>query len=181
MMRGNDPVDEKEYLTDAFGREAVSFIERHKDKPFFLYLAFNAVHSPLQSIQKYLDRFANISDQKRRTYAAMESAMDDAVGKVLDTLRKNNLEENTLVIFISDNGGPTLSTTSKNDPLRGYKGQVYEGGVRIPYMVQWKGRLPAGKVDDRPVIQLDILPTALAAAGVEIKPEWKLDGVNLLP
>ena len=180
MMRGNDPVDEKEYLTDAFGREAVSFIERHKEKPFFLYLAFNAVHSPLQSIQKYLDRFPQITDQKRRTFAAMESAMDDAVGKVLDTLRKNGLEEDTLIYFVSDNGGPTQSTTSKNDPLHGYKAQTYEGGIRTPSAVQWKGQIPAGKVYDKPVIALDMAPTALAAAGIKAE-DAKFDGVNLLP
>ena len=111
----------------------------------------------------------------------MQSAMDDAVGAVLAKLREHNLEENTLIFFFSDNGGPTPSTTSGNGPLRGFKTQTYEGGIRVPLMMQWKGHLPAGKVDDRPVIQLDILPTALAAAGVEIKPEWKLDGVNLLP
>ena len=180
IMRGNDPVDEKEYLTDAFGREAVSFIERHKEKPFFLYLAFNAVHAPLQAPEKYLSRFPKIEDQKRRTFAAMLSAMDDAIGKVLDTVRKNDLENDTLIIYLSDNGGPTASTTSRNDPLRGFKGQVYEGGHRIPYMMQWKGHLPAGKVYTKSVISLDIAPTALAAVGAEPK-DAKFDGVNLLP
>jgi arylsulfatase A-like enzyme len=111
----------------------------------------------------------------------MLSAMDDAIGTVLAKLAELKLEENTLVFFISDNGGPTPSTTSGNGPLRGFKSQTWEGGIRVAWMVQWKGRLPAGRVDDRPVIQLDILPTALAAAGVTAKPEWKLDGVNLLP
>ncbi len=180
MMRGNDPVDEKAYLTDAFGREAVSFIDRHKEKPFFLYLAFNAVHSPLQAIDKYLKRFSSIKDEKRRTFAAMQSAMDDAIGEVLTSLRKNKLENDTLVYFISDNGGPTASTTSSNVPLRGFKAQVYEGGIRTPAMVQWPGHIPAGKVYDKPVISLDIAPTALAAAGVTAK-DAKFDGVNLLP
>jgi len=107
--------------------------------------------------------------------------MDDAIGKVLAQVRANGQEENTLIFFFSDNGGPTPQTTSGNGPLRGFKAQTWEGGIRIPYMVQWKGHLPAGRVENRPVIQLDIQPTALAAAGVEIKPEWKLDGVNLLP
>lgn len=111
----------------------------------------------------------------------MLSAMDDATGNVLAKIRELNLEEDTLVIFLSDNGGPTSSTTSGNGPLRGFKSQTWEGGIRIPYLMQWKGRIPAGKVDDRPVIQLDILPTALAAAGVSANPAWKLDGVNLLP
>lgn len=180
IMRGSQPVDEKEYLTDALTREAVAFVERHKEKPFFLYLAYNAVHAPLQAPQKYLDRFKNITDQKRLPFAAMLSAMDDGVGNVLATLRKNNLEENTLIFFLADNGGPTPSTTSINDPLRGFKGQVFEGGVRVPYMVQWKGRIPAGKVMDKPVISLDIAPTALAAAGAT-SADAKFDGVNILP
>jgi arylsulfatase A-like enzyme len=107
--------------------------------------------------------------------------MDDAVGAVLAKIREHDLEEDTLVIFLSDNGGPTPSTTSGNGPLRSFKATTWEGGIRVPFLMQWKGHLPAGRVDDRPVIQLDILPTALAAAGVEIKTDWKLDGVNLLP
>jgi arylsulfatase A-like enzyme len=111
----------------------------------------------------------------------MLSAMDDAVGTVLAKLRERRLEEDTLIFFISDNGGPTRQTTSGNGPLRGFKAQTWEGGIRVPWMVQWKGHFAGGRVDDRPVIQLDILPTALAAAGVTARPEWKLDGVNLLP
>lgn len=180
IMRGTTPVEEKEYLTDAFGREAVAFIEKHKAEPFFLYLAFNAVHNPLEATEKYLQRFPSLSG-KRRTFAAMLSALDDNVGRVLDKLRELKLEENTLIFFVADNGGPTPNTTSRNDPLRGTKGQVYEGGIRVPFLVQWKGQLPAGKVYEQPVIALDIFPTAVAAAGGNIAPEWKLDGVNLLP
>ncbi len=181
VLRGTQPVAEKEYLTDAFGREAVTFIDKHRDRPFFLYLPFNAVHAPLEAIDKYLRRFDAIKDPTRRTFAAMLSAMDDNIGRVLDALRKHGLEDQTLVFFISDNGGPTSQTTSSNLPLRGSKGQLLEGGIRLPFIIQWKGRLPAGKVDDRPVIQLDVLPTAMAAAGLAISPDWKLDGVNLLP
>jgi len=181
ILRGTAPVDNIDYTTDAFGREAVNFIEKHKGEPWFVYLAFNAVHSPLESIKKYLTRFPNIPNKKRRTYAAMESAMDDAVGNVLAKIRERKLEEDTLIFFFSDNGGPTAQTTSSNGPLRGIKKQTWEGGIRVAWMMQWKGHLPAGKLDDRPVIQLDIHPTALAAAGVAIRPEWKLDGVNLLP
>lgn len=180
IMRGNKAIEEKDYLTDAFRREAVAFIEKHKAEPFFLYLPFNAVHAPLQAPRKYLDRFAEIKEEKRRTWAAMLSAMDDAVGAVLKTLRDNGLEENTLVIFFSDNGGPTQSTTSGNGPLRGYKGQVLEGGVRVAYMMQWKGTIPSGTVDDRPVIQLDVAPTLLAAAGGKA-PSEAFDGVDLMP
>ncbi len=181
ILRGTEPVDERTYLTEAFAREAVSFIRRHQNEPFFAYLPFNAVHSPLQSTDKYLSRFGAIGDPKRRTFAAMLSAMDDAVGEVLAKLREARLEEDTLIFFISDNGGPTQQTTSCNDPLRGFKGQVLEGGIRVPFMVQWKGRLPAGAVYEQPVISLDILPTAVAAAGGKIGAESKLDGVNLIP
>jgi arylsulfatase A-like enzyme len=182
ILRGTTPTTDIDgYTTDAFGREAAAFIEKHKSSPWFCYLSFNAVHSPMQAPEKYLARFANIKDRKRRHYAAMQSAMDDAVGNVLGKVREFGLEENTLIFFLSDNGGPTGVNTSRNGPLRGFKRQTWEGGIRVPFMVQWKGHIQAGKVDDRPIIQLDIFPTALAAAGVGIEPEWKLDGVNLLP
>jgi arylsulfatase A-like enzyme len=186
IYRGTKAVEEKEYLTDAFAREAVAFLDRHKGKPFFLYLAFNAVHTPMQATDARLKRFASIADETRRTYAAMTAAMDEAVGKVLDKLRSAGLEEDTLIFFFSDNGGPTMRGTtingSRNTPLRGSKRTTLEGGIRVPFVVQWKGRLPAGKDYAQPVIQLDVLPTALAAAGIEGKPGWKrLDGVDLLP
>ena len=181
ILRGTNRVKTIGYTTEDFGNEAVKFIEKHKAEPWFVYLPFNAVHAPLEATDKYLTRFPNIEERKRRTFAGMLSAMDDAVGHVLSTIRQLGQEENTLVFFISDNGGPTASTTSGNGPLRGFKAQTWEGGIRVPFIIQWKGRLPAGKVDDRPVIQLDIVPTALAAAGVQAKPDWKLDGVNLLP
>lgn len=169
------------YTTDAYGERAVDWIERNKDRPFLLYLPFNAQHAPLQAPEKYLARFTTITDEKRRLFAAMMSAMDDAVGRVLAKIRDAGQEENTLIFFFTDNGGPTGQTTSKNGPLRGVKATTLEGGVRVPFAVQWKGRLSAGKVFEKPVIQLDILPTALAAAGEKIDPAWKLDGVNLLP
>ena len=181
ILRGMNQVLEKEYLTDAFGREAVAFIENNHTRPFFLYLPFNAVHYPLEATQRYLDRFPGIQDSKRRTYAAMTAAMDDAVGRVLDALRRFKLEEQTLIFFLSDNGGPTIQTTSSNRPLRGYKTQVYEGGIRIPFMLRWKGRIPAGRVYRHPVISLDIHSTVMAAIGEKVSPDWKLEGVNLLP
>jgi arylsulfatase A-like enzyme len=181
MRNGEYITDEKEYLTDAFARESAAFIERSKDKPFFLYLAFNAVHAPLEATSDYEQRFPHITDPKRKTYAGMLAAMDDAVGRVLTNLREHNLEENTLVFFYSDNGGPTAETTSRNDPLRGYKGQVYEGGVRVPFMIQWKGALPAGMVYGNMVMGFDVHATALAAAGAPMPVDQPLDGVNLLP
>ena len=181
VFRGTQPIDEKSYLTEAFAREACSFIERHRANPFFVYLPFNAVHDPLEALNKYRARFASIADEKRRTFAAMQSAMDDAVGRVLATLRAHRLEDDTLIIFISDNGGPTSLTTSGNSPLRGFKRQVWEGGIRVPFMMQWKGRIPSGKVYARPVISLDISPTVMAAAGSRIPADAALDGVDLMP
>ncbi len=180
IQHNGKPVDKLVYTTEVFAAAAVSFIEVNKAKPWLAYVPFNAVHGPLEP-GKYEARFLGIADEKRRKFAGLLSALDDAVGSLLAKVREIGAEENTLVFFISDNGGPTAQTSSSNGPLRGFKAQTWEGGIRVPYFVQWKGHLPAGKVDDRPVIQLDILPTALAAAGVEAKPEWKLDGVNLLP
>lgn len=179
IYRGYETVEEKEYLTDAFSREATAFIDRHQKEPFFLYLTFNAVHLPMHAAEKYLARFADVPDQKRRTYCAMMAAMDDAIGNVLKKLENCQLTQQTLILFISDNGGPPVNASS-NGPLRGHKATTWEGGVRVPYLAQWKGKLPAGKTFDQPVIQLDLHPTILAAAGVSVA-DTKLDGVNLLP
>jgi arylsulfatase A-like enzyme len=139
----------------------------------------------MQATEEYLKRFEKITDPKRRTYAAMLSAMDDAVGRVMAALRAAKLEEDTLIFFFSDNGGPTMPGTrvngSINRPLRGSKRQTYEGGIRVPFVIHWKGHVPAGKTFEQPVIQLDVLPTALAAAGISAQPATAFDGVNLLP
>jgi arylsulfatase A-like enzyme len=186
LRRQNAPIDEKEYLTDAFNREAIDFINhQNSDKPFFLYLAFNAVHTPMNATDDRLARFKNIETEKRRTYAAMMVAMDEAIGHVLDTLHDKKLDDNTLVFFISDNGGPTMPGTttnaSSNAPFRGSKRTTLEGGIHVPFFMRWPGHVPAGKVYENPVIQLDILPTALAAAGVKAPADAKLDGLDLVP
>jgi arylsulfatase A-like enzyme len=172
------------YTTDAYAERAEQFIGAHKDKPFYIYLPFNACHVPQQATQKYLDRFPQITNESRKLYAAMMSAMDDAVGRVLAAVRSAGQEENTLIFFLSDNGGPMTKmgpNGSSNLPLRGQKGDTWEGGIHVPFFVQWKGHLPAGKVYEQPVISLDILPTAIAAAGSQPGTDWQLDGVNLLP
>lgn len=179
IYRGGQPVEETAYLTDALTREATSFITRNQDRPFFLYLAYNAVHSPLQGADAYMKRFADIDDIHRRIFAAMLSNMDDSIGEVLATLQRHQLHENTIVIFLSDNGGPTRELTSSNAPLRGEKGSMYEGGLRVPFLMKWPGHIPAGRTYDPPVISLDISATALQAAGAEIPAD--ADGVNLLP
>ncbi len=178
---GDEKAAKVEYLTDEFGREAAGFVDRNHDKPFFLYVAFNAVHGPLQAPQKYVERFAGVQDRKRRMMLAMLSAMDDAVGQLLAKVREHNLEGQTLIFFTSDNGGPTDGNTSSNAPFSGYKNQLFEGGIREPFFAQWKGRVPGGRVIDYPVNALDITATASALSGAAVAAERPLDGVNLMP
>lgn len=179
ILRGSQPIDERANLTDAFTREAEQFIDRHRAQPFCLCLAYSAVHSPLQAPDRSLKKFAHIDDIQRRIFAAMLSQLDDGVGRVLDKLRECRLEENTLVVFLSDNGGPTRELTSSNRPLRGEKGQLLEGGVRVPFLMRWKDRLPTGHVESRMVSSLDIVATAVRLANG--REAAALDGVNLLP
>ena len=173
--------DDSFYTTDAYADRAVDWIEKNKSKPMLLYLPFNAQHAPLQAPQKYLDRFPKITDEKRKLFAAMMVGMDDAIGRVMTKVRAAGLEENTLYFFIGDNGGPTQSTTSYNGGLRGFKTNTFEGGPRVPFIAQWKGKLPAGKTYDFPVMNLDLLPTIVTAAGGKVDAAWKLDGVDLMP
>jgi arylsulfatase B len=181
ILRGGQPVEENEYLTDAFTREAVDFIDRYKSQPFFLYLAYNAVHSPLQGADRYMKKFAHIDDIHRRIFAAMLANLDDSVGAILKKLRSEGLEEDTLIFFLSDNGGPTRELTSSNLPLRGSKGDMYEGGIRIPFIVQWKGNIPARKTYHEPVVSLDIFATSAAVAASPIAKKNAIDGVDLMP
>ena len=183
LFRGTTPIVEKSYLTEAFGREASAFIERHRETPFFLMVTFNAIHTPQQATEKYLQRFPDISDPIRKNCAAMLSAMDDAVGGILSTLRGHGLEKDTLIFYVSDNGGPTASNGSRNAPFSGGKTMLLEGGIRVPFLAQWPGVIPAGLTYSKPVISLDIHPTCLAAAGYRepVSAEKSLDGVDLLP
>ncbi len=184
MWRNGQPFDdETEYLTDAFARDSVAFIEETQasDQPFFLFFAFNAVHLPLEATKKYESRFPKIKNKKRKTYAGMLSALDDAMGSVMNKVRELGEEDNTLVFFYSDNGGPTTQTTSRNDPLRGYKGNMFEGGIRVPFAIQWPAVLSAGKVFREPIMGFDVHATALAAAGIELPDTERIDGKNLIP
>ena len=181
ITRNYEPVKITNYLTDEFSDEAVRFITRHQDKPFFLLLAYNAPHGPLAATEKYLSRFPKILSSHRRTYAAMMSAMDDGVGNVLAELRKDALEERTIVVYLSASGGALDVNSSDNYPLRGSKNYPWEGGWRVPFAVQWPGHLPKGLAYDRPVLSLDIFATIAALANAPINPERPLDGVNLVP
>ena len=178
ILEGRKPVPVGGYLTDVFGDRAVRFITEHKTKPFFLYLAFNAPHAPYEAPAEEIAKFAHIENNKRRTYAAMVSIMDRNIGRVLAALKTADCEKNTLVVFLSDNGGPD-DGYSNNTPLHGWKGDTFEGGIRVPFVMQWPGTIKSGQTVDVPVSSLDLLPTALAMAGQPVPPS--LDGKNLLP
>ena len=180
-----DDLPKDTYLTDIFSERGADFIKRHKQgKPWFLFLAYNAPHSPIMAPKNKMDKYAHLKDPKRRTLAAMMDSLDDGVGHVLKTLRETGQAENTLVWFLSDNGGVARTKRnwngSRNDPFSGAKGDVFEGGIRIPFIVSWPGTIPGGKAVSDPVISLDILPTSMAAARQEIVADIH-DGKNLLP
>ena len=179
------------YHLDVNSDAACAFIKRHHDKPFFFYCAYRGPHVPLDAPPKYLNRFPGKMPQRRQRALAMISAIDDGVGRIMDTLRKYNLEEKTLIFFIGDNGAPLKIYKydapgrgpgwdgSLNDPLNGEKGMLTEGGIRVPFLVYWKGQIEGGQIYRHPVISLDVAATAVALAGLPNDP--KLDGVNLVP
>ena len=181
IVRSSQPVDEKEYLTDAFTREAVDFINRNEDRPFFLTLAYNAVHSPLQGLDEDLEKFKHIEDMQRRIFAAMVHNLDENIGRLSKCLKDKKLEANTVIFFLSDNGGPTKELTSSNLPLRGGKGNLYEGGIRVPFFMKWSGNLDAGQVYRKPIISTDIYATIAVLSGNKVDSKLKRDGVDLVP
>lgn len=171
-----------DYLTDELSDAALRFIDKQaeNDQAFFLFLSYNAPHTPMHATQKYLSRFTDIQDKKRKTYAAMVSAVDDGVGNVLRTLKDNGIEENTLIVFLSDNGG-AHNNASQNTPLRGIKGSVYEGGFRVPFAMQWKGVIPANTRYEESVSSLDIMASIVNILDIKTNPKKPLDGVNIIP
>jgi arylsulfatase A-like enzyme len=169
------------HLTEAFGKEAVAFIRRNAGAPWMLYLAFNAPHTPHMPTNEREKQFADVKDPVRRKCLAQISLMDDAVGAITKALADSGQAQDTLIFFFTDNGGTPPSLGADNTPLRGYKGYVYEGGVRVPFVISWPARLKAGSTYDRPVSSLDVTATALALAGVDFPTERRLDGVNLIP
>ncbi|MEM6692475.1 MAG: sulfatase-like hydrolase/transferase [Planctomycetota bacterium] len=171
-------VETFDYLTDEITSRSVDFVERHHQSPFALVVSYNAVHSPMQARLDDVESFSHISDIQRRIFAGMTVALDRGVGEITRCLEKHNLRENTLLVFVSDNGGPTKELTSRNTPLRGEKGSVYEGGLRVPMIWSMPSRLPTGVSEDRPVLSLDVVATFAEMAGVSSAFE-ELDGVNL--
>ena len=180
IMDGYEVVEVEEYLTDVFADRAVSFIERHAEEPFFLVLAPNAPHTPIQATDEYVSRYAHIEEEGARIYAAMVAAVDDTVGPVTASLREHGLEENTLVVFLSDNGCidymPAVICT--NSPLSGGKRYHLEGGMRVPYLVKWPAGLPQGEVYGMPATTLDLYSTLASAVGSDAR---TADSVDLLP
>lgn len=173
-----------EYLTDYFGRRAVEFVSRNapNSQPYFLYLAPTAAHDPLQVTQKYYDRFPHIASEQNRIYAAMVSALDDMVGQVLSAIEKSGEADNTMVIFLTDNGcAAYYAGMCACEPLRGGKLTHYEGGVRVPFLVRWPVKLQPGQIYRNPISSMDIFPTALAAAGGKLPTDRVYDGVDLIP
>jgi len=179
IWRNEKMIDDTGYLTDNLGREAVDFIHRNQKNPFFLYLAFNAVHFPLQAPGEVIRKY-DTGNRNRDIYLAMLEREDVAVGAVLDTLERSGLDQNTLVVFFSDNGG-ARNNASSNGALRDFKHSVYEGGIRVPFMVSWPGRVPQNAVSQEPVIVMDVLPTLCAATGAELPKDRAYDGRDLLP
>ncbi|MEC7259921.1 MAG: sulfatase-like hydrolase/transferase [Bacteroidota bacterium] len=174
-------INTKKYLTEELSDNAVKFIEDNSDNPFFLYLSYNAPHTPLQATTKDLERNKHIDIEKRQTYAAMVSSMDDGIGLILDKLEQKNIFENTIVFFFSDNGGVEWYNFSDNGPLRGIKGDFFEGGIRVPFAMQWPNKIEPGTIYDKPIIALDIFATVVSAAKAEKHIKNEIDGVNLIP
>lgn len=173
----------KGHLTEVLGKEASAFVTLQKSEstPWFLYLAFNAPHTPLQVTEEQLERVRHIPDETRRKYAGLVIGLDDAVGNVMNALRNSGQAENTLVWFMSDNGGPVAVTHSQNTPLRGAKGNLFEGGIRVPFLVSWPGHIPAGKDYDAPVVSLDAFATSVAVSTATVPDPARVEGRNLVP
>lgn len=178
LIRGEQEIVEPDYLTDAISDEAVAFIDQHVADPFCLVVAYNAVHSPMQARLEDLQTIRRIKDPQRQIFAGMLIALDRGVGRIRESLADHGLARRTLVVLLSDNGGPTQELTSSNAPLRGGKGSLYEGGVRVPMVWSYPDRLPQGTVENRVVLSLDIAATALDLAGIE--PGEQIDGHSLL-
>jgi len=181
-FNGEDAFEPNQYLTDYYTEQAVNVIDANKDRPFFLYLAHWAPHTPLQASREDYEALSHIELHRERVYAAMIRSLDRGVGEVLDALKRNGLDENTLVLFTSDNGGAGyIGLPDVNAPFRGWKISLFEGGIHVPYFAKWPARIPAGQSIASPVHHFDLYATAAAAGGASLPTDRKIDGVDLVP
>ena len=181
IYRNNVEVEENGYLTDRITEESIGFMEDHSEEPFFLWISYNAPHTPLQAPQEYVDRYSHIEDPVKRMYRAMVASLDDNIGRLMEYLSEQGMDRNTLVFFISDNGGAEYTLTTDNGPYEGGKNTEFEGGLKVPMIVRWTGKLPAGDRFEPMVSAMDIFTTSLSAADAEYLPGRELDGKDLLP
>jgi len=168
------------YYTDVLTDKAIDWMQGNQEKPFFLYLSYNAVHTPMDAKEDVMAKYAHMENKERQKLAAMTESLDDNIGRVLKSLDDMGINENTLVFFLNDNGGAEINS-SDNLPLAGFKGTPLEGGIRVPYLVRWPWKIDAGQVNHQPVSSLDIFATSVAAAGGTLATDRPYDGVNLLP
>ena len=181
IYRNYTEIEEKGYLTDRITDESIRFIKGNKEEPFFLWASYNAPHTPLQAPEDYVEKYSHINDPVKRVYRAMISKLDDELGRLMNYISESGLDENTIIFFISDNGGAEYTFTTDNGLYDGGKNTEFEGGVKVPMIIRWSGRLPAGKRFQPMVSSMDIFSTSIAAANPETKIEREIDGVNLIP
>jgi arylsulfatase A-like enzyme len=181
-IRRNDKIiKERRYLTDAIKEEAIAYMAIHKKEPFFLYVAFNAVHTPFQVPRYYYELYENVPDENKRIYYAMVTALDDAIGELLEKLRSLGLENNTIIYLVSDNGGAAYTKATDNKPYKGGKLTMFEGGVNVPFFMKWKGKIPEGTVYRNPVSAMDIFMTNVLLAECQLPDDRVYDGTDLMP
>ena len=182
QFNGSRPFHAGEYMTDYLSDQAAAAIRANRNRPFFIYLAYNAPHTPFQATKADFDALASIKDRRTRVYGAMVRALDRGVGKVMAALKAQGVDRNTLVIFTNDNGGAWYAgLANANKPYRGWKGTFFEGGIRVPFFVSWPGRIAPGQRLTMPTEHIDVLPTLAAAAGAPLPAGRRIDGINLLP
>jgi arylsulfatase A-like enzyme len=179
VRRGHEPINDQGYFTDRITDEAIDFIERHHERRFFAYVAYSAPHYPMQAPAEYVAKY-DTGDPIRDIYLAMVDVMDEGIGRIIDTLQQKGVYENTLIFFLSDNGG-ARANSADNTPLRGFKQEMHDGGIRVPFVVAWPAQLEGGRIRDVPVICMDIFTTAVEAAGGQVPDDRIIDGRNLLP
>jgi arylsulfatase A-like enzyme len=181
ILEMQEEIREEEYLTFAIRDKTIDFVEENRDGPFFLYTAFSAPHVPFQAHVDYYCMYEHVEDENKRVYYAMISALDDAIGDIHRKIKDLGLEEETIIYLLSDNGGATYTGATDNGPLKGGKLMQFEGGINVPFMMKWKGKIPEGITFDDPVLSTDIFVTSVLNAGGRLPDDRVYDGVDLIP